>query len=275
MRTFLAILVLFSTSALADSVIIEGKQYNNVTVRETSSLIYVQFSDTNKSLSFRKSKIEDGTLQILRDTFPEKESEVPEKEIPKEDLPVVEQKLVSETIRTETDPDDVEQPNQITLIAQTDDSPPLAVKGIEADKRCDCKHIDSLDTRSGDYGDSACAKGSEMWFSEVSFLGKNTTMIIQQTTTTRRVVAIVLTDFDFEKAVSSFTKKYGTPTVENSVLENGFGAKFDQVEAIWTQGEISLRIAKHGMKTRESTLYLSGKLFNKNAEKSSSPSDDI
>ncbi len=132
----------------------------------------------------------------------------------------------------------------------------LSIKGIEVDLPANCQHINSLETRKGTFADPCTAKNIN-WMSRISFLNGQSDLFITQTKE-GIIQSVLLSNFDFDLALTSLEAKYGKPETLNSVIQNRMGAKFDQTEVIWRDGEKKLSLSKHGIEIGKSVLILTG-----------------
>jgi len=131
----------------------------------------------------------------------------------------------------------------------------LDIKGLEVDKPVDCDRISALDIRPGQFA-PACKNGLDMWFHEISFLGGKATMIPRQGNGI--LLSITVMNFSFDDALLALTEKFGPPVIEESIVSNAMGAKFEQIEATWTQGSTQLILSKHGSTLNKPVLRLDG-----------------
>lgn len=145
----------------------------------------------------------------------------------------------------------------------------LNIKGIEIDKKADCLHIKSLDVRVGTFYES-CKNLKSTWYHEISFLESKAEMNITQNSS-GIVTSVAVYKFNFDKALNSFENKLGKPKITKSVIQNRFGAEFEQIEATWHDGNIILSLKKHSGKVNESVLILYGQEFIRNDKKLKCP----
>lgn len=149
----------------------------------------------------------------------------------------------------------------------------LELKGIEVDKKADCEHINSLEIRKGEFYD-ACKNRTEEFIQKISFLDDDAWMALKQTK--KGIVELIqVTNFDFEKALVSLKAKYGEPEINKNTVQNPYGATFDQVTAIWKEGEELLILKKHSGEINHPSLTLHGKTLKKESKKQMEPSSDI
>lgn len=132
----------------------------------------------------------------------------------------------------------------------------LEIKGITVDAPADCTLINSMETRAGTFY-AACIKKSPQWFTSISFLDGLSDMNITQTPM-GMIKSITVTNFNFDKALSSLEAKFGPSKIERSTIQNRMGASFDQVEARWVDGEKHLVLVKHGSQVNKPMLVLYG-----------------
>ena len=132
----------------------------------------------------------------------------------------------------------------------------LDIKGLEVDKPVNCAQINALEIRQGTLAPS-CENGMERWFKEISFLSGKANMSLMQSPE-RVLLHVLVINFKFDEALDALTLKWGKPRIETSVIQNRAGASFDQVEATWTDGEITLRLRRHGNRIDNPTLSLIG-----------------
>lgn len=132
----------------------------------------------------------------------------------------------------------------------------LDIKGLEVDKPVNCAQINALEIRSGSFA-PACENGLDRWYKEVSFLGGKASMTLMQSPE-RILLRVLVLGFKFDEALDALTLKWGAPHIETSVIQNRAGASFEQVEAIWNDGSITLRLERHGSRIDNPTLSLIG-----------------
>jgi hypothetical protein len=149
----------------------------------------------------------------------------------------------------------------------------LDIKGIEVDKKADCAYIKSLDIRKGTFAES-CKNMMPTWYHEISFLDSKAEMTVSQNSS-GMITTIAVYKFNFEKALNSLENKFGKSEITKSIIQNRFGAEFEQVEATWRDGNIILSLKKHGGKVDEPVLILYGQEFIKNNKNKNAPSSDI
>ncbi len=147
------------------------------------------------------------------------------------------------------------------------------IKGVEVDKPANCAHINSLELRKGTFSDP-CSARKKNWFTTISFLNGQSNMMITQSPD-GIVLSVVVSDFDFNLALASLTDKFGKPEIANSTIQNRMGAKFDQTEAIWREGEKSLSLTRHGIEIGKPVLILSGNESSKEIKNSVKPSSNL
>jgi len=149
----------------------------------------------------------------------------------------------------------------------------LNIKGIEVDKKADCAYIKSLEIRKGTFAES-CKNMMPTWYHEISFLDSKAEIAISQNTS-GIITYVAVYKFNFEMALNSLENKFGKSKITKSIIQNRFGAEFEQVEATWRDGNIILSLKKHGGKVDEPVLVLYGHEFIKSDKIKNSPSSDI
>lgn len=149
----------------------------------------------------------------------------------------------------------------------------LEIKGIEVDKPANCAHIAGLEQRKGTFLDSCNAK-RKSWFTRISFLDGQTDMWVTQSLD-GIVLTVALSGFDFDLAFTSLTSKFGKPEILNSTIQNRMGAKFDQIDATWRDGEKLLQLSKHGTEIGKSFLVLKGSESTKEFKDKTKPSNNL
>ncbi len=149
----------------------------------------------------------------------------------------------------------------------------LEIKGIQVDKAADCQYIASLEVRSGKFMNS-CERNSPEFFKKVSFLDKTADMWVMLTPT-GLVKALSVSNFEFDKAFSSLSAKFGEGKVEKSTIQNRMGAKFEQTTVIWIDGAVTLKLSKHGARINEPSLMLVGEEWLKESNEKSKPSTNL
>jgi hypothetical protein len=148
----------------------------------------------------------------------------------------------------------------------------MNIKGIYVDKVVDCEYLKSLDTRKGNFY-NACEEGKELWFHEISFLDKKAALWITQDEDSY-VTSVSVRKFNFNDCLLALTNKFGEPEIVESVTKNRMGASFNQIEAIWKEDNLILKLTKHYLRINEPSLSLYGLRY---AEKIKNrvPSNDI
>jgi hypothetical protein len=149
----------------------------------------------------------------------------------------------------------------------------LEIKGIQVDKVADCAYIASLEVRSGKFM-NGCERQTPQFLTKVSFLDKTADMWVMLTPT-GLVKLIRVSDFDFDKALTSLSAKYGDGKVEKSTIQNRMGATFEQISVVWNDGSAMLRLSKHGARIGEPTIMLVGEEWTKEAKEKSKPSTNL
>lgn len=135
---------------------------------------------------------------------------------------------------------------------------PLEIKGITPDSLLDCAHVESI-SKPGPIGPKGCYTDSKTLFRKTSFAGMESTLIINKSQH-GEVVAVMVKGFLFESVALSLSEKFGKPEIVESEMQNGFGAKFQQVTMIWKDGDKKMVLEKHSTKVNTPSLVLSGKL---------------
>lgn len=149
----------------------------------------------------------------------------------------------------------------------------LDIKGVRVDVAPDCVHITSIETRIGTFGD-VCTPRRPRIYRKVSFLDQPADMEIYFGAE-GLVKAVSVLGFDFDRGFSSLSTKFGKATVEESVIRNAFGAKFQQQVITWRQGAVSLVLSKHGPSIGSPSLFLSGEIWVTEEKGRLKPSSDL
>ena len=149
----------------------------------------------------------------------------------------------------------------------------LDIKGIEVDKPANCQYISSLEVRQGTFVDSCSAKRKN-WMSRISFLNGQSDIFFTQTSE-GVIQSVLVSSFDFNFALTSLEAKFGKPEILNTAIQNRMGAKFDQVEAIWRDGEKTLSLSRHGVEIGKPVLILSGAESSKEIKSKNKPSTNL
>ncbi|WP_027142925.1 hypothetical protein [Mesorhizobium sp. WSM3626] len=76
---------------------------------------------------------------------------------------------------------------------------------------------------------------------------------------TGRVVRILLqfNSDDYANVEQALSAKFGAPTVHRSVIQNGSGAQFDQIQSYWGDDEASVTLHRYAGTVRQSLVYFS------------------
>lgn len=145
----------------------------------------------------------------------------------------------------------------------------LELKGLRVDQQVDCAAVKVLETRTGTFSD-ACNNGRPEWYVETNFLsGKAMLRLTQSADRTLLTISIgEVSTFNFEEALDALTVKFSSPqSVVKSTIQNRMGASFDQVEAIWIEGDEKLVLRKHGASIGRPWLMYMGKRAGEEANK--------
>jgi len=137
----------------------------------------------------------------------------------------------------------------------------LDIKGLKVDQAVDCVAIKALETRTGTFSD-ACNNGRTEWYTETDFLnGKAMLRLTQSADRTLLSVSVgEASSFDFEVAMDALTIKFGTPlSTTKSSIQNRMGASFEQMEAIWIDGDQRIILRRHGTSIGRPSLIYFGK----------------
>lgn len=145
----------------------------------------------------------------------------------------------------------------LVLVSAVSNVNALDIKGIKVGEQANCEVIRSLEIREGTFAKS-CENGISMWIHVVSFLNGKATLGIQQNSQ-RVVTSLSVSDFSFSDALDAFTLKFGQPAIEKSLIQNRMGATFEQVTAVWVDGEDVMSLKKHGARLQQPSLVLTNK----------------
>lgn len=138
----------------------------------------------------------------------------------------------------------------------------LDIKGITVGEKANCELLRSLEVRSGQFFNS-CEASQSVLIHRVSFLSGQSSLSVHRGAD-GLVNAVLVSQFAFDDALDALTQKFGSPRVTNSVVQNGMGAKFDQVSAVWEDDVAILMLKRHGSKLGEPSLSLMSKEAIKN-----------
>lgn len=163
----------------------------------------------------------------------------------------------------------------VSVVAQSGTTKvPLEIKGVFVDKPTDCPQIRALETRSGTFAPS-CENGyTKGFYQEVSFLDGVSEMTFYQNDA-RVLVNINVQRFNYDKALTSLTSKFGAPKTTNEQIQNRMGAQFMKTSSIWTNNGQTLLLMNHCAKLDNPCLSLSGREFKKSIEKANAPSGNL
>ena len=137
----------------------------------------------------------------------------------------------------------------------------LDLKGLKVDQPVDCVAIKALETRKGTFSD-ACNNGRSEWYTETEFLdGKVMLRLTQSSDRTLLSVSVGETSsFNFDAALDALVSKFGAPkSAEKSAIQNRMGASFEQIEAIWIDGNERIVLRRHGVSIGQPSLIYFGK----------------
>lgn len=143
----------------------------------------------------------------------------------------------------------------LAAIAVVTSSHALEIKGIEIDKPTDCSHVGDISNYDSW---QACKGDAPNFVVHTSFLDRKVNILVTRADQ-KVVTSLYLEGFDFAMAESAFTEKYGRPKATNSVLQNAMGAKFQQRELLWENGNAVLIVRRHGPKVGTATAQLISK----------------
>lgn len=132
---------------------------------------------------------------------------------------------------------------------------PLELRGVTVDELPDCQALKALELRPGIL--PLCQSTSLQSYAEWRFLGRTSQVLISRNSQ-RVLTSIIVEGFDFETAMTAFTDKFGAPSIERSVVQNGFGARYGQLIAIWQRGQKRLEIRRHGTSPNAPIIMLTG-----------------
>ncbi|MER8848584.1 hypothetical protein [Mesorhizobium australicum] len=76
---------------------------------------------------------------------------------------------------------------------------------------------------------------------------------------TGRVIRILLqfSSDDYGNVEQALSAKFGAPTVHRSVVQNGSGARFDQIQSYWGDDDASVTLHRYAGTVRQSVVYFS------------------
>lgn len=145
----------------------------------------------------------------------------------------------------------------------TASSADLEIKGFTVDEILDCDLIATLPEQnySTYRKESDCRRKKVRTYGFwIPLLGVEAKLIV--TTVDDGYVSHVQADgpYTYNTAVKAFTKKYGPPTLRDSVLRNLAGAELPQQQAIWQVGKKTLEILRHSSKVNTPIINLSGSI---------------
>lgn len=150
----------------------------------------------------------------------------------------------------------------------------IQIKGISVDKVINCENIKSISNENSRVYASCLNVKEKQFYFKTSFLDKPTNIYIS-VNDERVVSAVLISKFDFAKALSSLEAKYGPAYIETSIIQNRMGASFDQKIATWSRDKTVLQIKLHGSKLNESSLFLGGQAAIDHGREVAKPSNDL
>jgi hypothetical protein len=150
----------------------------------------------------------------------------------------------------------------------------LEIKGVFVDKPTNCEQLNALEKRVGTFAASCESGYTKGFYKEVSFFEGVSGMTFYQNDD-KVLVSINVQNFNYDKALTSLTAKFGPPKTVEEKIQNKMGAQFIKTNSIWMNNGQTLLLANHCAKLDSPCLSLSGREFKKHMQNINKPSDNL